>query len=188
MASKSDNIPSTQALFSALKDLRDDPSIAAVLAGQPDTASGYRLPLRTPTSSSIAASSPPRSTQRGNHTNNTTTSDSQLQLGGAVQHDAELFFRDRDAARESVGVRNWLQKHRDELSNSEARRVDTRLRTEQLFAQSQLDVESVRLDRSQPGASDTSAPLGSASSPTRGKDFYASSDMLGTVTCMIFTC
>lgn len=166
---KSDSVPTTQALFSALKELREDPSVAAVLAGAPDTASGYRLPLRTPTTSSSAAanSSPPRGT--------TATADSYHSGGGTVQHDAELFYRDRDAARESVGIRNWLQKHRDELSNSEARRVDTRLRTEQLFAQSQLDVESVRLDRSNPSSASLIVPVNGGAADSSNMGLAASS-------------
>ena len=53
------------------------------------------------------------------------------------------YFEDRESAREGVGTRNWLQTHREELSASEKKRLDTRLRAENMFAVAQMEYEQL---------------------------------------------
>lgn len=96
-------------ILEALRDLRKDPAIAAILEqGQSQDSPRPR-----------DATSTPQPTKKP----------------------GEQYYSERDAEREHVGVGNWLQRHRDDLSNSEAKRVDSRLRSEHMFALSQLEFE-----------------------------------------------
>jgi hypothetical protein len=107
-------------IIRAMQELRRDPAIADIVG---DAAGTPRAVLPT------RADSPPSA---------------QLKQTPASPSSAFITRRNRDP--DEMGVLNWVSKHRDELSDADARRLDHRLRAEHLFATAQLEMERFNVD------------------------------------------
>jgi hypothetical protein len=128
---------SSNDLITALRELRSDPLVASVLRGEPDSATSARL-------KSVVDALPGSCGTNARVTPPSNASCSQLET--------QLYYRSRDADRDAVGVENWLQHHREALSASESKRLESRLRAEHLFAASQMEIGLLKAEHAETSA------------------------------------
>lgn len=117
-------------LFAALNALRGDPMLQEVLSGTTDDDRRLGARSESPSAKLVASQSPRRH-----------------QDPDRLDTDELKFLRERQQARETLGTPHWLSRHRDELTRSDHKRLDARLRAERLFANAQLEYEGFQAEK-----------------------------------------
>jgi hypothetical protein len=123
-------------LLDALADLRRDPFIQSLLeeGERNDPSSGQQAPSTY--SRDTDRTPPPRRQSDSTQLDRQRTRNDQ-----EVGLEPSLFLHRREDQRDSVGTIHWLEHHRDELSQSEKKRLENRLRAENMFALAQLEYD-----------------------------------------------